>query len=265
MASTSCSVKVAGETGLALAKSSLPPPRPKSPPPYPDLYGKRREAARVQMLEREIGFLEAKIKFVEGLQPSSRCCKEVSDFVVANSDPMIPAQRKSRRHCRFWKWLCFPCLSVASFCCCCRSECSCHLRKPKCCNSTCCSCVGSKCFNGSCCSNSCCCPKPSCPKCLSCPSCSCFRGCCCCPKPSCSSCSCFRDCCCSCPDLCCCIPTCFRSCRRPSCLKKKSSCCSCNCNCKIKWASCFKCPELRLCCCFCNCKNTCSNPCCLAF
>ncbi|KAH0896065.1 hypothetical protein HID58_045633, partial [Brassica napus] len=186
MASTSCSVKVAGETGLALAKSSLPPPRPKSPPPYPDLYGKRREAARVQMLEREIGFLEAsvsscmctmkgEIKFVEGLQPSSRCCKEVSDFVVANSDPMIPAQRKSRRHCRFWKWLCFPCLSVASFCCCCRSECSCHLRKPKCCNSTCCSCVGSKCFNGSCCSNSCCCPKPSCPKCLSCPSCSCFR------------------------------------------------------------------------------------------
>ncbi|CAF2136851.1 BnaA02g05000D [Brassica napus] len=248
MASTSCSVKVAGETGLALAKSSLPPPRPKSPPPYPDLYGKRREAARVQMLEREIGFLEAKIKFVEGLQPSSRCCKEVSDFVVANSDPMIPAQRKSRRHCRFWKWLCFPCLSVASFCCCCRSECSCHLRKPKCCNSTCCSCVGSKCFNGSCCSNSCCCPKPSCPKCLSCPSCSCFRGCCC-----------------SCPDLCCCIPTCFRSCSRPSCLNKKSSCCSCNCICKIKWSSCFKCPKLRLCCCFCNCKNTCSNPCCLAF
>ncbi|KAG2280030.1 hypothetical protein Bca52824_051250 [Brassica carinata] len=62
MASTSCSVggEVAGETGLALAKSSLPPPRPKSPPPYPDLYGKRREAARVQMLEREIGFLEAR-------------------------------------------------------------------------------------------------------------------------------------------------------------------------------------------------------------
>ncbi|CAH8370645.1 unnamed protein product [Eruca vesicaria subsp. sativa] len=48
-----------GETCSALAKSSLPPPRPKSPPEYPDLYGKRREAARVQMLEREIGFLEA--------------------------------------------------------------------------------------------------------------------------------------------------------------------------------------------------------------
>uniref|UniRef100_A0A0D3EDR0 Uncharacterized protein n=1 Tax=Brassica oleracea var. oleracea TaxID=109376 RepID=A0A0D3EDR0_BRAOL len=123
MASTSGSVggEVTGETGSPLAKPSLPPPRPKSPPEYPDLYGKRREAARVQMLEREIGYLEAKvvdllnlgsyyiqgeIKFIEGVQPASRCCKEVSDFVVANSDPLIPAQRKNRRHCRFWKWLC---------------------------------------------------------------------------------------------------------------------------------------------------------------
>ncbi|KAH1216376.1 Guanine nucleotide-binding protein subunit gamma 3 [Glycine max] len=38
---------------------SLPPPSPKSPPEYPDLYGKRRETARVHMLEREITFLEA--------------------------------------------------------------------------------------------------------------------------------------------------------------------------------------------------------------
>ncbi|KAJ0266475.1 Guanine nucleotide-binding protein subunit gamma 3 [Hirschfeldia incana] len=245
MASTSGSVEaeVTGETGSSLAKSSLPPPRPKSPPEYPDLYGKRREAARVQMLEREIGYLEAKIKFIEGVQPASRCCKEVSDFVVANSDPLIPAQQKSRRHCRFWKWLCscVPCLSLVSFCCCCQSECSCHLRKPKCCNCTSCNCVGSKCCDGSCCSNICCCPKPSCP-----------------------SCSCFRGCCCSCPDLSCCIPTCFRSCSRPSCLnKKKSSCCSCNC--KIKWSSCFRCPKVRLCCCTCNCKNLCSNPCCLTF
>ncbi|CDY16550.1 BnaC09g37230D [Brassica napus] len=260
MASTSGSVggEVTGETGSPLAKPSLPPPRPKSPPEYPDLYGKRREAARVQMLEREIGYLEAKVvdllnlgsyyiqqgenKFIEGAQPASRCCKEVSDFVVANSDPLIPAQRKNRRHCRFWKWLCcVPCLSLASFCCCCQSECSCHLRKPKCCNFTSCCCVGSKCCDGSCCSNICCCPKPSCP-----------------------SCSCFRGCCCSCPDLACCIPTCFRSCSRPSCLnKKKSSCCSCNC--KIRWSSCCRCPNVRLCCCFCNCKNLCSNPCCLTF
>lgn len=45
-------------SGGSSSLSSLPPPRPKSPPAYPDLYGKRREMAKVQMLEREIGFLE---------------------------------------------------------------------------------------------------------------------------------------------------------------------------------------------------------------
>ncbi|KAH0907004.1 hypothetical protein HID58_038831, partial [Brassica napus] len=105
MASTSGSV--GGEvTGVPpLAKSALPPPRPKSPPEYPDLYGKRREAARVQMLEREIGYLEAKvvdllnlgsyyiqgeIKFIEGVQPASRCCKEVSDFVTTKESKTLP-------------------------------------------------------------------------------------------------------------------------------------------------------------------------------
>lgn len=42
---------------------SLPPPSPKSPPDYPDLYGKRRELAIVQMLDREIGFLEVHFFF----------------------------------------------------------------------------------------------------------------------------------------------------------------------------------------------------------
>lgn len=37
---------------------SLPLPSPKAPLGYPDLYGKRREMARIQMLEREISFLE---------------------------------------------------------------------------------------------------------------------------------------------------------------------------------------------------------------
>ncbi|KAI5674254.1 hypothetical protein M9H77_14618 [Catharanthus roseus] len=45
-------------SGGAAKVPSLPPPRPKSPPEYPDLYGKRRELARVQLIEREIGFLE---------------------------------------------------------------------------------------------------------------------------------------------------------------------------------------------------------------
>lgn len=40
---------------------SLPPPQPKSPPRYPDLYGKRKDSAKVQMLEREIGFLEVSL------------------------------------------------------------------------------------------------------------------------------------------------------------------------------------------------------------
>ncbi|KAI4344617.1 hypothetical protein L6164_011822 [Bauhinia variegata] len=84
---------------------SLPPPSPKSPPEYPDLYGKRREMARVQMLEREISFLEEELKSVQGLQPASRCCKEVAEFVLANSDPLLPTTKKSRRSCRFWKWL----------------------------------------------------------------------------------------------------------------------------------------------------------------
>ncbi|PPS17783.1 hypothetical protein GOBAR_AA02806 [Gossypium barbadense] len=85
---------------------TLPPPCPRSPPEYPDLYGKRREAAKTQMLEREISFLEEELKSVEGLQPASRFCKEVTDFVMANSDPLIPTSRKNRKSCRFWKWLC---------------------------------------------------------------------------------------------------------------------------------------------------------------
>lgn len=48
-------------TGGAANVPSLPPPRPKSPPQYPDLYGKRRELAKVQMLEREISFLEVSL------------------------------------------------------------------------------------------------------------------------------------------------------------------------------------------------------------
>ncbi|KAK4391883.1 Guanine nucleotide-binding protein subunit gamma 3 [Sesamum angolense] len=80
---------------------SLPPPRPKSPPQYPDLYGKRRELAKVQMLEREIGFLEEELKSIEGLQPASRSCKEVADFVTGNADPLIPTTKKIRRSRRF--------------------------------------------------------------------------------------------------------------------------------------------------------------------
>ncbi|KAH7572048.1 hypothetical protein JRO89_XS04G0192400 [Xanthoceras sorbifolium] len=81
---------MAVHSGSTSSVPSLPPPCPKSPPEYPDLYGKRRETAKVQMLEREIGFLEEELKSVEGLHPASRYCKEVADFVLANSDPLIP-------------------------------------------------------------------------------------------------------------------------------------------------------------------------------
>ncbi|KAF7148114.1 hypothetical protein RHSIM_Rhsim03G0227100 [Rhododendron simsii] len=60
-------------SGGSSSVPSLPPPRP---PEYPALYGKRRELAKVQMLEREISFLEEELKFVHGLQPASRSCKE---------------------------------------------------------------------------------------------------------------------------------------------------------------------------------------------
>ncbi|KAJ9687919.1 hypothetical protein PVL29_013915 [Vitis rotundifolia] len=115
---------------------SLPPPCPKSPPDYPDLYGKRRGAAKVQMLEREIGFLEEELKSIEGLQHASRCCKEVVDFVVANSDPLIRTNSKSRKSCRFWKWLCgWSCFNFSWICCC--PRCSLHLEMPDCCDCNC--------------------------------------------------------------------------------------------------------------------------------
>lgn len=54
---------MAAPPGRSSSVPSLPPPCPKSPPAYPDLYGKRREVAKVQMLEREIGFLQVCLKF----------------------------------------------------------------------------------------------------------------------------------------------------------------------------------------------------------
>ncbi|KAM5547192.1 guanine nucleotide-binding protein subunit gamma 3 [Rosa sericea] len=226
--------------------NSLPPPTPKSPPQYPDLYGKRRETARVQMLEREIGFLEEELKSVERLQPASRCCKEIADFVTANPDPLIPTNRKKRRSCRFWKWLCgMPCFSLSSICCCCCCDgCSLHLEMPRCsccgsCSGKCCGSCSGKCCGS--CSGSCCGPC-NCNSCFSCPSLPKWRCCCSCPRSRCcktSSCSCSRN--------CCILPSCSCSCPDCSCL-----------NC-FKWkCSCPKCPKVRPCCC---CKITCCNPC----
>ncbi|KAI3443548.1 hypothetical protein Pfo_000213 [Paulownia fortunei] len=173
---------------------SLPPPRPKSPPGYPDLYGKRRELAKVQVLEREIVFLEEEVKSVEGLQPASRSCKEIADFVMCNADPLMPTG--------------VSCFNVSRICCC---RCSSHLVKPRCDDCTMCgcskpcvscrmpncncfSCWNSQCFNKSTCSWNCC--APNCPSCLTCSSirCRCYpkfpKGnmCSCCNKSCCYSC-----------------------------------------------------------------------------
>ncbi|XP_062091139.1 guanine nucleotide-binding protein subunit gamma 3 [Humulus lupulus] len=199
---------------------SLPPPCPKSPPAYPDLYGKRREMAKVQMLEREIGFLQEELKSAERILPASRCCKEVADFVAANPDPLMPTNRRKRRSCRCWKWLCgIPCFNLSWICCCCYSKCcSIHLEMPQCCKCNCSPCA--------CCCKcpswfSCSLPKWRCPRC----SCSCPRSDCC-KKKSCS-----RSCCCLFPTSC---FSCF-SC--PDC-----SSCRCKCKCKCSCPPCPSCP-----------------------
>ncbi|KAL5537833.1 hypothetical protein UlMin_043722 [Ulmus minor] len=227
---------------------SLPPPRPKSPPAYPDLYGKRREMAKVQMLEREIGFLEEELKSAERIQSSSICCKEITDFVVANPDPLMPTNRRKRRSCRFWKWLCrIPCCTLSWICCCCYAgccSCSINLEMPRCCDCPPCSCPSCSCGLPSC---SCGCPSCSCPSC-SCPSCSCPS--CSCPSCSCPSCSCPS---CSCPScFSCSLPKwrCCCSCPRSNCCKKSS--CSRSCCCFFPTCSCPDCS-----CCKCKCKSPC--------
>nr|KYP46878.1 hypothetical protein KK1_031524 [Cajanus cajan] len=61
--------------------------------------------AKIHMLEREISFLEEELKSSEGLQAASRCCKEIDDFMMTNSDPLLPTSRKNRKSSNFWKWL----------------------------------------------------------------------------------------------------------------------------------------------------------------
>ncbi|XP_073157397.1 guanine nucleotide-binding protein subunit gamma 3-like isoform X2 [Henckelia pumila] len=102
-----------------LRGNGLPPPRPKSPPEYPDLYGKRRELAKIQMLEREIGFLEEELKSADGFQQASRSCKESRTMEI-------------RRPHGFRKWLCgVSCFNVSGICTtdpeippCCKCPCS---------------------------------------------------------------------------------------------------------------------------------------------
>ncbi|XP_039028343.1 guanine nucleotide-binding protein subunit gamma 3-like [Hibiscus syriacus] len=170
---------------------SLPPPCPKSPPEYPDLYGKRRETAKIQMLEREISFLEEELKSVDSLQPASRYCKEVTDFVMARSDPLIPTNRKNRKSRQFWKWLCgIPCFNLSWICCCCYSGCSCDLKCTRCCDCGLCNCSSCICNLCKCRPCKCCSSDHSSCKCGSSDPSSCKCRPCDCSSCKCSSCDC---------------------------------------------------------------------------
>ncbi|CAL5443745.1 unnamed protein product [Camellia sinensis] len=80
----------------------LPPLSPKSPPSCPDLYGKRRQMAKVQFLEREIAMLEEELKSLEGVQLASR----LDDFIDARADPLLATDQKTSRSHYFWKRFC---------------------------------------------------------------------------------------------------------------------------------------------------------------
>ncbi|KAK1314303.1 Guanine nucleotide-binding protein subunit gamma 3 [Acorus calamus] len=49
-----------------------------------------RRQVQIQSLNREIGFLEEELQSLEVIQPASKCCKEIDDYVTSNSDPLIP-------------------------------------------------------------------------------------------------------------------------------------------------------------------------------
>ncbi|XP_075489464.1 uncharacterized protein LOC142528306 isoform X1 [Primulina tabacum] len=236
-----------GNGSVSTLPLPLPLPWPKSPPKYPDLYGKRRELAKIQILEREIGFLEEELKAVEGLPPASRSCKELADFVAANVDPLIPTTKKISKSHRLWKWLCgFSCFSLSWIFCCCH-HCTCDLEMPHCPECNTCRCRS---------------------KCASCriPKCQCF---------SCWNSRCFDNCTCRLPS-CCCIPeftsylswpSCFSYLSWPSCLTCSCSCvnpCSIPCSCpSIKFKCRYpKCPKVNVCS---YCDKNCCYPCFFCF
>ncbi|XXG51424.1 hypothetical protein AAC387_Pa02g5197 [Persea americana] len=176
----------------------------RSPPRYPDFYGKHRKQVELQILNREIGFLKEELQSVGDLKPASSCCKEyavmlVDEFVGTNPDPLILQNLKIHRPFCIWKWLCGKSCFNASWICC-YSGCLLHLERP------CCACDPSR--NCQCCRrrSGCCLEKPCC------------RSCCLLSSPSCKDCS-FRCVwsCIGCRKVCHC-QTCTRNCCLPCCL-----------------------------------------------
>ncbi|KAL5219815.1 hypothetical protein ABZP36_024528 [Zizania latifolia] len=180
-------------------------PRPKSPPRYPDLCGRRRLQLEVQILNREVGFLEQELQGLERIQPVSRCCKDVNEFVGAKTDPLIPINKRRHRSCSLCRWIRSKwCTCLSCLCCWCR--CLPKPKMPSCFSCSCCSC----------CDTSCC--RPSC-SCLNCRS-SCYKG----QQPS-SCCKCQSSCCEGEPSCCC-------GGGRSSCLSVPApSCPECSCGC----------------------------------
>ncbi|KAL9463670.1 hypothetical protein AB3S75_001477 [Citrus x aurantiifolia] len=150
------------------------PMGPRSPPAAAlDLYGKRRQMVKVQVLEREIGLLQEELKSVEDVQPASICCKEVDDFVGAKPDPLVAIKQESHKPNPFWKslWGKF-CSSLMWICCstrclhhlqilnCCKCDVSCHPHCHICICSEKVTCQEwRKCMGLSCLHNACCCFK----------------------------------------------------------------------------------------------------------
>lgn len=64
-------------------------PRPRSPPRYPDLCGRRRLHLEVQILNREVGFLEVR-----------SCCVPACEFIVFGSRGSGSSSRLARPEAR---------------------------------------------------------------------------------------------------------------------------------------------------------------------
>ncbi|KAL8159354.1 hypothetical protein V2J09_000891 [Rumex salicifolius] len=77
------------ETACAMERAAERTPRPKSPPEYAGLYGNRRHLTNLMLLEKEITSLQEELKSLDVIQPSSRCCQEVNEFVVSRPDPLL--------------------------------------------------------------------------------------------------------------------------------------------------------------------------------
>ncbi|CAI9280954.1 unnamed protein product [Lactuca saligna] len=173
-----------GGTSNDSSSSSISPLSSPSSVVYVDLYGKRRQIAKVQVLDREISLLQEEIKSLAELELASRCCKELDEFVEATPDPLIAITKHTHGRSRnLWRNLGKKFGSMLLCCCycgCCKTK-----SNRRCCPSAnCCCCFGSTQQKKPRISGHCKCPEITCSCNPSCPKCS-FCRCCCNP------CSCF--------------------------------------------------------------------------